>query len=307
LQLALSKIDIPFIVYGGIRFIETAHVKDTLAFLKVVHNYYDELAWNRVLMLLEGIGPKTAEHIYGNIMNFPSVERAFAQYLADSKHKNDLKRLLKLYKEIQSDKIDVCDKLRLIREYYYPIMKRKFDNYHIRNDDLKALVQISSEYKDLEGFLIDFVALEPPEKSVASALQRKNEERPVVLSTIHSAKGLEWDTVFVINLMDGCLPSSYSLEDEDGLAEEQRLLYVAITRAKNRLFLSMHNQGRNGGIFSFNRLSRFVNEKKVLNKLEVNYHEFDEWQDRQHDEVDRIDVNEDESVALRRLYDYFDY
>jgi DNA helicase-2/ATP-dependent DNA helicase PcrA len=176
----------------------------------------------------------------------------------------------------------------------------------LRNDDLKALIQVSSEYKAIEDFLVDFVALEAPEKSVVGMARKELDERPVVLSTIHSAKGLEWEAVFVISLMEGCLPVSYSMEDTESIKEERRLLYVAVTRAKSKLFLSMHNQGQNGGIFSFNRLSRFVNEKKVLAKLSVDYNKFDNVLEVSY-KFRNTDVNEDEGVVLKRLYDYFDY
>ncbi|MFC1645883.1 ATP-dependent helicase [Candidatus Omnitrophota bacterium] len=306
LQLALSRIDIPFVVYGGIRFIETAHVKDVLSFMKVLHNRSDELAWNRVLMLLEGIGPRTAERIFSHILNSHSLEKAFGEFLGDKKISRDLSRLLKLFQKTDNKQLDIADQLRLIKDFYFPIMKKKFDDYHLRSEDLRALIQISSEYNTTEEFLVDFVALESPERSIVSMTQKNIDEHPVVLSTIHSAKGLEWEAVFIISLIDGSLPVSYSLEDEESIEEERRLLYVAATRAKSKLFLSMHNQGQEGGIFSFNRLSRFVNEKKVLDKLYIDYKKFENLEDSQVP-VEDIDVNLDESSALQRIYDYFDY
>ncbi|MFH1621563.1 MAG: ATP-dependent helicase [Candidatus Omnitrophota bacterium] len=306
LQLSLSRLDIPFIVYGGIRFIETAHVKDVLSFVKVLQNRSDEIAWNRILMLLDGIGPRTAEKIYNSILNSRNLEHAFNEFSSDQKFKKELKRLVTLFENIEDKKIDICDKLRQIKDFYYPIMKKKFDDYHLRSDDLRALIQISSEYNSLEEFLVDFVALEPPERSVVSTRRKNLDESPVVLSTVHSAKGLEWEAVFIISLIDGCLPVSYALEDEESIEEERRLLYVAVTRAKTKLFLSMHNQGQDGGIFSFNRLSRFVNEKKVLDKLYIDYNKF-EKHNNGFEFVDNIDVNQRDSSALNKIYDYFDY
>lgn len=306
LQLALSKLDIPFVVYGGIRFIETAHVKDVLSFVKVLHNKYDELAWNRILTMLEGIGPRTAERVYQHIQESLSLNSAFKEFLSDQKISKELNRLLKLFHRIDNKELTIADRLDLIKDFYYPIMKNKFDDYHLRNDDLKALIQISSEYEIIEEFLLDFVALESPERSMVNMSQKRSDERPVVLSTIHSAKGLEWEVVFIISLMEGCLPVSYSMEDPEGIEEERRLLYVAVTRAKSKLFLSMHNQGQNGGIFSFNRLSRFINEKRVLDKLHIDYNKFKNLEDA-YDEIGDISIREDESTALRRLYDYFEY
>jgi len=306
LQLALSKMSIPFAVYGGIRFIETAHVKDILSFLKVVQNKHDELAWHRILMLLEGVGPRTAERIYQNISSQRSLDSAFGEFLKDHKISQQLDRLSKLLHKLYDKELCISEMLSLIRDFYFPIMKKKFDDYHLRNDDLKALIQVSSEYNAIEDFLVDFVALEAPEKSVVAMARKELDERPVVLSTIHSAKGLEWEVVFIISLMEGCLPVSYSMEDAESIEEERRLLYVAVTRAKSKLFLSMHNQGQNGGIFSFNRLSRFVNERKVLDKLSVDYNKFDNDLEVSY-KFRNTDVNEDDTVVLRKLYDYFDY
>jgi len=308
LQLALSKMGMPFVVYGGLRFIETAHVKDVLSFLKIFQNRRDELAWNRILTLFDGIGPRTAEKIYRVIKNKPTLDSAFNEFLCDHKISQPLTRFLKLWHKINKDGLSISEKLIAIKDFYYPIMKKKFDDYHLRNDDLKALIQVSSEYRNIEEFLVDFVALEAPERSVVSVSRKKTDEKPVVLSTIHSAKGLEWKVVFVISLMEGCLPVSYSMEDAESIEEERRLFYVAVTRAKSKLFLSMHNQGQNGGIFSFNRLSRFVNEKKVLDRLSVDYSRLDSFDSNDnYSALRNIDVNEDESLVLKKLYDYFDY
>ncbi|MFC1753194.1 ATP-dependent helicase [Thermoproteota archaeon] len=308
LQIVLSRMNIPFVVYGGVRFIETAHVKDVLSFIRILQNRNDEIAWNRILMMLEGVGPRTAERIFQSISRGQSWESIISEFASNKELGKRIKNLSKVLEGIKGKKIVLPEKLSLIKDYYHPIMKKKFDNYPVRSEDLRALIQISSEYKSIEDFLIDFVALEAPERSVSNIMKKEKSESPVILSTIHSAKGLEWDKVFVISLMDGCLPSSYSLEDEEALSEERRLLYVAITRAKSELFLSMHNQGQDGGIFSFNRLSRFINEKSVVDKLKIDYNKFK--QEKSFNSFDRmpsIDINEDESVALKRLYEYFDY
>lgn len=306
LQLSLSKLDIPFAVYGGIRFIETAHVKDMLSFVKVLQNKFDELAWLRILTMLEGIGPRSAEKIIQKIFQNQSLEIALKEFLSDYKIAKEINSLIKLFRNAKDKNLSVSEKLRLIKDYYFPIMKNKFDDYHLRNDDLKALIQISSEYKTIEEFLVDFVALEPPERSLIKITKKSTDERPVVLSTIHSAKGLEWDIVFIISLMDGNLPVSYSIDNDEDIEEERRLLYVAITRAKSKLFLSMHNQGQDGGIFSFNRLSRFINEKKVLDKLNIDYDKYESSKEY-YDTLEKLDINEDVSTALRKIYNYFDY
>ena len=304
-QLALSKLNIPFAVYGGIKFIETAHIKDVLAFLKVHHNPKDELSLSRILMLLEGIGPKTAEKlkdivIYGqrqgendflkDVVKNPSVRKELA-------HVADLFDSLKRTPEIQ-------DKIKKIIHFYTPVLKKKFDDYPVRQDDLRAFMEIASSYKSLEQFLVDFVTIEPPERSVVGIEGKKEDERPVTLSTIHSAKGLEWEVVFIIALAEGSLPVSYALGDEESTEEERRLLYVAVTRAKRHLHLSMHNEGRNGGMSSLNRLSRFVSEARVMNKLTTDYALGSEEEGPALDDL--ITSKMDREGLYHKLMDYFD-
>ena len=146
-------------------------------------------------------------------------------------------------------------------------MKYKFDDWQLRLSDLETLVPIASSYKSLESMLSS-LALEPPERGVAGVVPEYEEEKPLTLSTIHSAKGLEWEVVYLIGLVDGVLPSKFALKSEEQLEEEHRLFYVAVTRAKKQLFLFMHHEGRNGGILQFNRLSRFVEQPNILKQVE---------------------------------------
>lgn len=305
LQMELAKLNIPFVVYGGIRFIETAHVKDMLAFLRIVHNFRDELSWHRILSLLEGVGPKTAE----KIINELAKGQGIIFEMADFKQKKffaELTRLLDLIRLLGRENKDVSEMLDKALDFYYPLMKDKFDDYQKRADDLKALLEVSAEYGNLSEFLADFVALEPPQRSVSEiSPASKHDEPPLVLSTIHSAKGLEWDTVFVIALSDGVLPVTYALDDDEAIEEECRLLYVAVTRAKNNLYLSMHNEGFNSGISTFNKLSRFLNTKPVLAKIDSDFSRLvpeDDWQ--KNSDEDSYDINKPyhtKSSLYRRL------
>jgi len=271
LQLALSKRNLPFVVFGGMKFNETAHVKDTLAFLKFHHNKRDELSLARMLMLLDGVGPKTAERlrdllVVGAAQGFEAVDQILRNTVRSVSLRRSVKRLIDLmYSLEKSQRVD--EKIRKVMHFYKPIMKEKFDDFPQREEDLKAFAEIAGTYGALDLFLVDFVTIEPPEKSVIAVNARKDDERPLTLSTVHSAKGLEWEVVFVIGAVDGSIPSSYSLNDEESLEEERRLLYVAVTRAKRHLHLSMHNEGRNGGLSTFNRLSRFISEARVMDKL----------------------------------------
>jgi DNA helicase-2/ATP-dependent DNA helicase PcrA len=274
LQAELGKRDIPYQLFGGLKFYETAHVKDLMAYLKVIANPRDELAWGRVLMLIEGIGPKSSEQISERLLACPGLdEMVKLLHIRWKRHKysRELAKLGSLLKRVSDDRIDVGEKFEMILKYYDPILKDKFDDWHLRINDLYTLGQIASRYSSLEELLLDF-AIEPPERGVRGLdPSTPEEERPLTLSTIHSAKGLEWDTVFLMAVIDGVLPIGYTLEDEEELEEEHRLFYVAITRAKNRLFLSFHHEGTKGGIYQFNKISRFVDVANVLAKLQVDF------------------------------------
>ncbi|MDD5019693.1 MAG: ATP-dependent helicase [Candidatus Omnitrophica bacterium] len=271
-QLALSKLNIPFAVFGGMKFIETAHVKDVLAFLKAHHNPKDEISIARILMLLEGVGPRTAERVRDLILNLDAqaLEKDVALVIKSTEVRRDVLKLAELFRRLAG--IETIDgKIKKVIQFYTPILKKKFDDYPARQEDLEAFVEIAAGYASLEQFLVDFVTIEPPERSRLDGEGKKEDERPVTLSTVHSAKGLEWDAVFLIALVDGSIPVSYALDDDDAIEEERRLLYVAVTRARKQLHLSLHNEGRNGGMHSFNRLSRFISEPRVLEKIKTDY------------------------------------
>ncbi|MGE5196954.1 MAG: ATP-dependent helicase [Deltaproteobacteria bacterium] len=272
LQAELSKRNIPFQTFGGLKFYETAHVKDVLSHLKVVANPKDELAWNRLLMLIEGIGPKTSGKLLQDIA--PSLDIA---HIADKalkadpkkyKYADKLARLGDMLKKISGPRCSVEERFGTVMDYYLPILKDKFDDWPLRLNDLETLRDIAAGYNSLDELLADF-AIEAPERGVAKVeAEQAMDERPLTLSTIHSAKGLEWKAVFLMGLADGVLPSSLALDEQDEIEEEQRIFYVAVTRAKDYLFLSMHHEGGRGGITQFNRISRFVDVPNVLAALE---------------------------------------
>jgi DNA helicase-2/ATP-dependent DNA helicase PcrA len=272
LQAELSKRNIPYQVFGGLKFYETAHVKDIVAHFKILVNPKDELAWNRVLMLIAGIGPKTSERIIEEMGLYSClndiIDGLFQKYYRTYKNCQQLAKLSPVLKAASRENLSVGEQFEIILDYYHPILKDKFDDWHLRLNDLVALGQICMRYNSLEEVLADF-AIEPPERGVWRVEpSTPEEEKPVTLSTIHSAKGLEWDTVFLVGLMDGVLPVGYALDNEDDIEEEHRLFYVGITRAKNQLFLSLHHEGTKGGISQFNKISRFVDVPNVLSKME---------------------------------------
>ena len=272
LQAELNKEGVPYQIFGGLKFYETSHVKDIIAHLKIVANPKDEIAWNRVLVLIDGIGPKTADEISEDIMSRASlkeiVDEALFEDRHDKKSSKGLKKLKVFLKSSSDYNLSPGVLYSLAFDYYLGFFKDKFDDWHIRINDLEALKAISARYDSLGELLADF-AIEPPERGVRDVGARaRNDEWPLTLSTIHSAKGLEWNSVFLISLVDGVLPSSFALNDEEEIEEESRLFYVAITRAKDRLFLSLSHEGIRGGITQFNKVSRFLDHKNILASLD---------------------------------------
>ncbi len=236
LELELTRADLPFIKRGGFKFIETAHVKDALAHLRVVENPRDAVSWHRVLMLLEGIGPRAAETIATQLVASGDAAGSLAGITGKS-YATDLHALAGLYRRISDDPRRPEEQLAEVVRYYEPLLKRRHpDDYPKRLRDLEHFLSIAARYRSLQSLLTD-MALEPPSDSVDDVVAVDEEEGLLTLSTIHSAKGLEWHTVFVLWAVDGKFPSAYSMHDEAELEEERRLTYVAVTRAKRHLYV----------------------------------------------------------------------
>jgi len=277
LQAELAKNGVPYQVFGGLKFYETAHVKDILACLKILVNPKDEIAWHRALAMIDGIGPKTADSLTEAILARTSLDDIAAKALSDKRlPERARKTAASLKKFIRSarggrDEAEPGAAYGMALDYYLPIFKAKFDDWNARSNDLEALRQIAARYDTLGELLADF-AIEPPDRGVLRVGPRADgEEKPLTLSTIHSAKGLEWDSVFIIGMIDGVLPSSFSLDSEEEIEEESRLFYVGITRAKNRLFLSLNHEGVRGGITQFNKVSRFIEMPNIQEKLDQKF------------------------------------
>ncbi|HPM42361.1 MAG TPA: ATP-dependent helicase [Candidatus Omnitrophota bacterium] len=309
LQAELSRHGIPYQVFGGLKFYETAHVKDLIAHMKVISNHRDEIAWHRVLTHIEGIGPKTADRLTEEIIGKSSLAEVIDKVLAPSdrpeKALKNTKRLASFLKSASSFKVGPGTLYDLTFDYYFPIMQGKFDDWHIRLNDLEALRQISSRYESLAELLGDF-AIEPPDRGVLKVEAKSHEdEKPIVLSTIHSAKGLEWDTVFLIGLVDGVLPSAFALNDAESIEEESRLLYVAVTRAKDRLFLSLCHEGMRGGISQFNKISRFIDSSNILARLDQNLsEEVSDGDSFDLDDGDGINISYDKDSLLKDVLEF---
>jgi len=236
LEIELSRHGLPFVKRGGVKFIETAHVKDLLAHMRVVANPLDAVSWHRVLMLVEGVGPKKAQDVMAALVKSDKPYLALREMPGRSgKGLRDL--ALTLESLAGAGDLRPAEQVNHIYEYYLPILKAQYDDYPKRIRDLDHLQTIAEGYQGVETFLSD-LALEPPDGSAAGVEPSDRDDERLVLSTIHSAKGLEWQCVFVIWIVDGRFPSVYSFAEDEGLEEERRLFYVSVTRAKRHLYLT---------------------------------------------------------------------
>ncbi len=259
LEVMLNQKNIPYVKYGGQKFTEAAHIKDVLAHLRVLINPKDMISWNRILMLIDGIGPKTAEELFHWAQKGGNPYRPAEAPNTSDKYLLQLKALGELFSKLKNLNGSVTEQLQAVVDYYAVFCRKRYDDHPKRMKDLETFVDISGTYRSLET-LIEEIVLDPIEASAIETEASQKDEAPLILSTIHSAKGLEWKTVFLIQCLDGILPSGYAVDDEDQLDEEVRLLYVAVTRAKEQLFLTYPAlfQSRYGDYFT--NPSRFIED-----------------------------------------------
>jgi len=236
----MSRADIPYIVRGGLRYFEQAHIKDVLAYLKILANFKDEASWTRVLKMYDGVGPATITKIWNWIRKFETFQQVLQA--EDLKLSNKaqwswekVRDLFTMMTRLEKDKKGhISDALRCVMTAKYEeYLKNNFDNHRDRQDDLRELVDFVYKYQSLENLLADLML----DENYSRDEKKRPDENVVVLSTIHQAKGLEWPHVFVIGLRDGQFPHHLALEKEHELEEERRLFYVAVTRAQNELVL----------------------------------------------------------------------
>ena len=236
LEVELSKRDIPFSKRGGFKFIETSHVKDFLAHLRIIHNPLDTVSWHRALLLIDGVGQKKVQDLLTRFVATNSPCDVLRESAGRSAY--GLRNLAAALEAVgHLDDGIPTDQIQHLLAYYVPTLKDHYDDYPKRIRDLEHLQVMAERYRRLEDFLAD-LTLEPPDQSVTDLEASDRHDERLILSTIHSAKGLEWRCVFVIWLVDGRFPSSYSFFTDEELEEERRLLYVAVTRAKHYLYLT---------------------------------------------------------------------
>jgi DNA helicase II / ATP-dependent DNA helicase PcrA len=272
LELELARRNIPFVKYGGLKFLEAAHVKDMLSILRWVDNPRNAVAGFRVLKLVPGFGPahakKALEHFEAQSLSVKSL----AAFDAPQLNKMDWKRFCTLVEKLADPGTPWAGQVGLVREWYKPQMERLYEAAFSRAGDIEQLEKLSSQHPTRERFLTE-LTLDPPAVSGDQSGSTTKDEEYVVLSTIHSAKGQEWDYVYVLNVADGNFPSEFAAGKPELLEEERRLLYVAMTRARNELHLcaplkyQVTQQARDGDRHVYGAKSRFMTDK-VLEAFE---------------------------------------
>jgi DNA helicase-2/ATP-dependent DNA helicase PcrA len=239
LELELNRAGLPFVKVGGFKFSESAHIKDVIAHLKIMIAPRDRLSWYRVLQLVKKIGPRSAQRIFEAVLAEGKGATGLLTIKLKSKFNPELTRLKELIAAIDAQPPHaVAQQGALVLKYYLPTLQEQYDDHPRRARDIEQLLTIMERYERLDDFLSD-MTLEPPNASIGQELAADEITADrLTLSTIHSAKGLEWDTVFIIWALDGRFPSYQSMEKPDALEEERRLIYVAATRAQHHLFIT---------------------------------------------------------------------
>ncbi|MEX2178936.1 MAG: ATP-dependent helicase [Gemmatimonadaceae bacterium] len=278
LEIELTNRNIPFEKWGGLKFLEAAHVKDVVAFLRVIDNPRDEVSWYRILMLMPGIGDTSARGVMTAMAERAWDADALTHWTPPPRARDAHRALSQLLRRLRGQaradapapEHNVGAEIDLIRQMYDDLLRDKYDRPEPRLADLDQLRAIASGFPGRASFL-STIALEPPQSTQDLAEGTGEEEDDaLVLSTAHSAKGKEWDAVFLIWAVDGWFPMARATEREDELEEERRLMYVAMTRARNILSvaypMNVYNT-RRGADYSMDQLSRFI-DRGVREKMQ---------------------------------------
>ncbi len=261
LEAELARREIPFHKYGGLKFAETAHVKDLLGFLRLADNPLDMVAGTRVLPLLPGVGPKKARQLMDMLGESGGDFVCWTKWRAPADAAEYWEKLTHLMRSLSASKEDLASQLNRVRVFYEPLLETHYDNPAPRLRDLEQLELIASRYRNRRRMLLE-LTLDPPNSTQDFAGKPDKDDDCLVLSTIHSAKGLEWDATYVIHVSDGNIPSDMATGKEEEIEEERRLFYVALTRAKNWLYvcfpLRYYSSFRSGDFNSFAQRTRFL-------------------------------------------------
>jgi len=241
LELELVRRNIPFVKFGGLKFLEAAHIKDVLAVLRLVQNPSGRLAGFRVVQLIPGIGPATAARCMDAVAEAAEPAAALAGFAVPARARDDWDAFVALFAALRTPGLRWPMEIELVKNWYQPHLERLYDDAAVRAADLEQLVALAGGYGSRESFLTE-LTLDPPEATSDRAGTPLLDEDYLILSTIHSSKGQEWKSVTLLNVVDGCIPSDMATGSLEDIEEERRLLYVAMTRAKENLQLVVPNR-----------------------------------------------------------------
>jgi len=263
LEVELTRRNIPFVKFGGLKFLEAAHIKDMLALLRFVENPRDRVAGFRVLQLMPGIGSASAQRVLDQMIEAADPIRALADAPAPPRAGDNWISFVTTVTDLHAGSAGWPAELERARLWYEPHLEHLHEEVVTRRADLIQLEQIACGYPSRERFLTE-LTLDPPDATSDQAGVPLLDEDYLILSTIHSAKGQEWKSVFVLNVVDGCIPSDLGTGTSAEIEEERRLLYVAMTRAKDDLHLIVpqrfftHGQNPYGDRHVYASRTRFI-------------------------------------------------
>ena len=262
LEIELAKRNIPFVKWGGVKFLEAAHIKDVVSILRWCQNPRDRIAGSRVLRLLPGVGPQTAAELFNRCAG-----RGFARKLRTATPPKATTKewpaFARLISNVRKGRNAWPAEIESVCKWYGPHLDRIHDDGGWRESELNQLAQIAASYPSREVFLRE-LSIDPPDAASGRARANVAEEDYLVLSTIHSAKGGEWRHVTILNVVEGCIPHTQATKTSDEVEEERRLLYVAMTRAKDELDLVVpqrhftHQRSASSDVHYFTKCSRFI-------------------------------------------------
>jgi len=267
LEVELTKRKVPFVKYGGLKFLEAAHVKDLLAVLRWADNPRNQLAAFRVLQFMPGMGPANAKRALDHFVAADFQWSSLEKFEPPNDARVAWKKFHELFTLLGEPNREWRGQIHLVREWYKPHMERLYEHVHMRIGDLDQLELLSSQYQTRERFVTE-LTLDPPQATSDLAGQPLMDEDYLVLSTVHSAKGMEWDNVYILNVVDGSFPNEFANKAEL-IEEERRLLYVAMTRARNELTFivplrfQITSQPKTSDGHVYGGRSRFLTEKLI--------------------------------------------
>ncbi|HEY9214405.1 MAG TPA: ATP-dependent helicase [Ancylobacter sp.] len=266
LEVELTRRNIPFVKFGGLKFLDSAHVKDMLAALRFAQNPRDRVAGFRVMQLLPGVGPSSAQTVLDAMADRPDPVAALNELPCPPRAAADWPNFVVLLRDLRERGAGWPAEIGQVRNWYEPHLERIHEDAEMRKADLLQLEDIAAGYPSRERFLTE-LTLDPPDATSGQAGVPHLDEDYLILSTIHSAKGQEWKSVFVLNTVDGCIPSDLGAGTTEEIEEERRLLYVAMTRAKDNLSLVVpqrfftHGQSSTGDRHVYASRTRFIPPK----------------------------------------------